>query len=103
MSKQPFCIVEQYIPAKGICCTIRGTKYQYLVSGPKFSAMVNGEWMQLSPSEQASKALECQTLQDRYAAAEKRHAEQVARSHHVAESRRIRRDRARRELYRSAW
>lgn len=103
MSKQPYCIVGKHTPGVGICCTIRGAEYQYLAAHKQFYIMMAGEWVELSPSEIAAKQLICQTLQDRYASAEKRHADQVAHSHHIAESRRVRMDRGRRNYYKSGF
>ena len=97
--KKPFCTVKSHNLDIGITCEILGKIYQYrAVVGQYFYYITaKDHWIQFTPEEIEAKPLVCQTLRDRYEAAQK----QAGNEYRAAESRRLRLDRGQRRAYRS--
>ena len=96
-TKKPYCTVTRHTPGIGICCEIQGKQYHYRATDNVFYIYVDGKWLPMSATEQAQKPVVCQTLRDRYAAAQ----QQASRGHHAAETRRRRVNRGQTRAYTS--
>lgn len=98
-NKKPYCVVVDFQPHSGISCLILGVRYHFDQRENKFSiySEENNEWVPMTPAQQDSKARVCQVLRDRFKAAE----DWLQRSHHNAETRRIRTNRGQRRAFSS--
>lgn len=98
MKKTPYCTFKTHLVGKAIFCAIRGVDYAYYAAGSgSFQVMKDNVWVDMTHAEMAAKPLVCQTLRDRYAAAQ----QQASRDHHAAETRRRRVTRGQTRAYTS--